>query len=567
MTKPRRDPFGGFYRSSIPPETRAGEIAARSGRTALLCIDLQVLDASPDQGLFARFSAADRAYYFERLEGLVLPNVARLQRSFRTRGMEVVHVRIQSLTRDGRDRSRSHKRLGLLAPPGSPGAQFLPRVAPRGDEIVVNKTSSGVFESTSLEFVLRNLGIESLVLVGVYTNECVSTAARVAADLGFFVTVVDDACAAVTEELHLNALATLRDRYARILDTEAAVRLMAVGAPGPDPAPGGDREAATSPAGSPGRRSPRRRVVLLGGNAFAAEGGEMTMAGQFRFAEEALERIASIFEGDGELLLAHGNGSQVGHMLARVEAALEESYRLPLEVCVAETEGELGYVLQQTLHNVLQERGVQRSVVSVVTQTVVSDGDPALGRPTKPIGPLYDASRARELEEQGYTMREEEGGWRRVVPSPEPLEILELDVLDSLLRGGVVVCAAGGGGIPVVRGSDGRLTGIEGVVDKDLSGALIASQLGAEELVILTSVPCAYLDFGLDSQRPLQLATPAELEELLRGDHFGAGTMAPKIEAARRFAENGGTTIITDVDSLEEALAGRAGTTVRPEPD
>lgn len=562
MTDSGRDPFGGFYQTSLEPA--ALEPTAPS---ALLCIDLQGLDASPDQGLFADFSPEDRAYYFERLESRVLPNVARLQRAYRDRGQEVIHVRIQSLTRDGRDRGASHKRLGLLAPPGSPGARFLPRVAPRGDEIIVNKTSSGVFESTSLEFVLRNLRIESLVMVGVYTNECVSTAARVASDLGFFVTVVDDACAAVTEDLHRNALATLRDRYARVLDTEEALRQTVVDSRDSDPPRAGDEAASGSRAVGGPRRSPRRRVVLLGGGAFASGSGDVTMAGQFRFAEEALERIAALFETDEELLLAHGNGPQVGHMLTRVEAALGESYALPLEVCVAETEGELGYVLQQTLHNVLEKRGVQRSVVSVVTQTIVDEQDPALDRPTKPIGPVYAEARARELEEQGYAMREEEGGWRRIVASPEPTEIIELDVLDSLLRGGVIVCAAGGGGIPVVRGSDGRLQGIEGVVDKDLSGALMASQLGAEELVILTSVPCAYLDFGRESQRPLRRTTPAELEALQRGDHFAPGTMAPKIEAARRFAQAGGTTIITDVASLEEAIAGRAGTTVSPDPD
>jgi carbamate kinase len=288
------------------------------------------------------------------------------------------------------------------------------------------------------------------------------------------------------------------------------------------------------------------------------------MAGQFEFAERALERLLPLLEDDRELLIAHGNGPQVGHMLARVEAALGEAVAIPLEVCVAESEGELGYVLQQTLHNLFCRREIMRPVVSVLTQTIVDVDDPSLRRPTNPIGPTYGASRARELERQGFALREEPDGWRRIVPSPEPREIVEIDVVQDLLRAGVAVVAAGGGGVPVVRGEGGDIDGIDAVVDKDLSGALLASALDADDLIILTSVPCVYLDFGTDAQRRLAHATPAEIESLADAGQFEAGTMAPKVEAARRFARAGGTTIICDVDSLAEALAGRSGMRVEP---
>lgn len=203
--------------------------------TALLCIDLQYLDAAPGCGVFRdathnRVSQQAQQYYFNRLETTVLPNITQLQNAFRAQQLEVVHTRIQSLTRNGRDRSKGHRRLGLLCPPGSKEAEFLEPVAPRDDldEIVINKTASGVFSSTNLHYVLTNMRIESLFVVGVYTNECVETTVRDACDLGYLVTVVDDCCATVTPELHEASLATLRDRYARILDHREAMQMLKV---------------------------------------------------------------------------------------------------------------------------------------------------------------------------------------------------------------------------------------------------------------------------------------------------------------------------------------------------
>lgn len=222
------DPLRECYRESIvePPEAAS---SLEEHHTALLCIDLQYLDAARGLGVFADAEQsgvppAAAEYYFERLETTVLPNVRRLQDAFRTKGLEVIHTRIQSLTQDGRDRGPGHKRLGLHAAPGSREAQFVPAVAPQGDEIIINKTASGVFNATNLEYVLRNLGINGLFVVGVYTNECVSTAIRDACDLGFYVTLVEDGCATVTPELQQATLTTMKDRYARVLSTDEAIR-------------------------------------------------------------------------------------------------------------------------------------------------------------------------------------------------------------------------------------------------------------------------------------------------------------------------------------------------------
>ncbi len=197
--------------------------------TALLVIDVQYLDAAEGYGVFADVSSSglrpeDAQYYFQALKQRVIPNIARLQKTFRTHRMEVIHTRIQALTRDGRDRSAGHKRLGLLAPPGSKEAEFLPEVAPVGDEIVINKTSSGVFPTTNLYYVLKNMGINALFVAGVYTNECVSSTVRAACDLGFHVTMIEDCCTTVTPELHKFTVATLQDRYCRVIDTDQAVK-------------------------------------------------------------------------------------------------------------------------------------------------------------------------------------------------------------------------------------------------------------------------------------------------------------------------------------------------------
>lgn len=229
----RSDPLKEVYQEAFV-ENPAQEEFLDGGHVALLCIDLQYLDAARGHGVFREAErsgvpASAQDYYFDRLDKMVLPGVRRLQDAFREHQLEVIHTRIQSLTRDGRDRSKGHRRLGLLAAPGSRDADFIESVAPdpARDEIVINKTASGVFSSTNLHYVLNNLSIEALFVVGVYTNECVETTVRDACDLGYLVTVVDDCCATVTPELHMASLATLRDRYARIMSLEDACKAVA----------------------------------------------------------------------------------------------------------------------------------------------------------------------------------------------------------------------------------------------------------------------------------------------------------------------------------------------------
>jgi carbamate kinase len=307
-----------------------------------------------------------------------------------------------------------------------------------------------------------------------------------------------------------------------------------------------------------------RVVAVLGGHAFASPGGELTMAGQLARAQDAMRALAPLLQPDVQLVLGHGNGPQVGHILTRVEHALGRAYAIPLEVCVAESVGELGYVLQQTLHNALVERGVRRSVVSVLNQVIVDERDSAFQTPTKFIGPVYDDARAAELRAAGFALALDAArGYRRVVPSPQPREIVEADVVQRLMESQVIAIAAGGGGVPVVERS-GRLYGVEAVIDKDLSAALLGQHIGATLLVILTDVPCAYTDYLKPTQAPIARIAPDTVRALAAAGHFPAGSMGPKLEAAARFAERPGCrAIICDPASLERALAGAAGTIVQ----
>lgn len=227
MSNGTPDPLRDAYLKKVVDQQRQLELLS-SHNTALLCIDMQYLDAADGYGVFSEPDSsgvprAGRRYYFSSLKEWVLPNVRSLQDAFRASNMEVIHVRIQALTQDGRDRSSGHKRLNLLAAPGSKEAEFLPQVGPKDDEIIINKTASGVFSSTNLNFVLQNMGIKSLFVVGVYTNECVDTTVRDACDLGYFVTLIEDSCTTVTPELHEASIKTLKDRYARVIDTDQAI--------------------------------------------------------------------------------------------------------------------------------------------------------------------------------------------------------------------------------------------------------------------------------------------------------------------------------------------------------
>ena len=303
-----------------------------------------------------------------------------------------------------------------------------------------------------------------------------------------------------------------------------------------------------------------RLVVSLGGNAFARKDESMSMAGQFRFAADTLAPLASLVRGKTELLVTHGNGPQVGYILTRVEEALGSAYKLPLEVCVAESEGEIGYVLQQTLHNICAG---QRPVATLLTQVVVDAADPAFSRPTKPIGPWIEPSLANKLEATNLPLvKDGAGRCRRVVPSPAPVRVVETPVIDKMLSLGVITIAAGGGGIPVIE-KNGRLEGVEAVVDKDLATALLAIALGADRLVLVTDVDGVYENFNSENARRIESATPEILSSLAEQGHFAEGTMGPKVAAAVQFVlATGNKAVICQPKDLEAALRGNAGTIV-----
>ena len=294
-------------------------------------------------------------------------------------------------------------------------------------------------------------------------------------------------------------------------------------------------------------------VVALGGNAL----GRGTAAEQLAVLRETCEAIAPLVR-EGEVVVTHGNGPQVGNELLRQERAADEVPPLPLYLNVAQTQAEIGAMLETEL-----AAASSRQVACLLTHVHVDPDDPAFASPSKPIGPFYSAEEARDLErERGWQLVEDAGrGFRRVVPSPAPLEIVELDAIRALLSSGAVTIACGGGGIPVVH-RDGRLKGVDAVIDKDRASALLATQLGAERLVILTEVPAVYRRFRKSNQEEIRELSAGEAESLVQ--ELAEGSMRPKIEAAIDFARAGGETLITSSGALAEALAGQAGTRVNP---
>lgn len=296
-------------------------------------------------------------------------------------------------------------------------------------------------------------------------------------------------------------------------------------------------------------------VVALGGNALIRPGDRGTAAEQSARLREAAKSLEPLLDVP-RLVITHGNGPQVGNELLRQERAADEVPPLPLYLAVAQTQAEIGTIIQTELGSV-----AGRPVACLLTHVVVAEDDPAFGRPTKPIGPFYPEDRARALErERGWTLVDEHmRGWRRAVPSPAPLEIVELAQVRSLLDAGTVPVACGGGGIPVVR-RDGRIHGVDAVIDKDRASALLAAGLGAERLVILTDVAAVKRDFGKPGEVEVRELSLAEAEALL--PEVAEGSMRPKLEAAVAMARAGGEAIITALERVEDALAGRAGTRI-----
>ena len=313
---------------------------------------------------------------------------------------------------------------------------------------------------------------------------------------------------------------------------------------------------------------PRSAVITLGGNAILPARGTGTFDEQLSITRVTMEPIARLVKEGVTVVLSHGNGPIVGNILIRNEAAREQIPPMPLDVCGADSQGGIGYMMQQALQNELHRVGIDRPVVTVVTQVIVDERDPAFRRPTKPIGPFYSEERGRTLaKEKGWTVVEDSGrGYRRVVPSPRPLEIVEIEAIRKLMQDGTIVIAAGGGGIPVSRQWDGSLHGVEAVIDKDLASALLGRLLGMETLVIVTGVERVAVHFGKPEQRDLSCARASELEALLGEGHFPPGSMAPKIQAAIEFVRGAGHWVsITSPEKIREAMEGRAGTKILPD--
>jgi len=303
-------------------------------------------------------------------------------------------------------------------------------------------------------------------------------------------------------------------------------------------------------------------VVAIGGNSLIRDEKHQTVAHQFKAARETCHHIASMIEQGWKVAITHGNGPQVGFILLRSELASRVLPTVPLDSCGAETQGSMGYMIQQSLRNEFKLRGIHNSVATVVTQTLVKKNDHAFKHPTKPIGPFYTKRKAeKHRHEQGWEMMEDAGrGWRRVVPSPKPVRIIEKDVIKSLIDHGVTVIAAGGGGIPVVE-ERGKLKGIEAVIDKDYASALLATEIEADLFLISTAVEKAALNFGRANEQPLDRITLGEAKKYLKEGHFHAGSMQPKIQAIINYLENRGKeALITNPENLERAILGKTGT-------
>ena len=303
-------------------------------------------------------------------------------------------------------------------------------------------------------------------------------------------------------------------------------------------------------------------LIAVGGNSLIRAGEKGTIAEQLANTRRTAEAIVQIIRLGYHVVITHGNGPQVGAALLRSERAADQVYTHPLDVCDATTQGEIGYLLEQSLRAALADAGLNTPVAALLTQVVVSPDDPAMERPTKPIGPFYSAREAEAKRQQfGWDIVEDAArGYRRVVPSPEPIEIVEEDIIRRLVDTGVLVIAAGGGGIPVMRHGRGLL-GVEAVIDKDRASALLASKLGCDVFIISTDAERVCLNYKRPDQRPLDRVTAAEMARHLAEGQFPPGNMGPKVESALRFLTNGGReVIITSYERLLEAVRGEAGT-------
>lgn len=306
-------------------------------------------------------------------------------------------------------------------------------------------------------------------------------------------------------------------------------------------------------------------VVAVGGNSLIKDSSHEALPYQEEAASESMHHIADMIRQGWEVVITHGNGPQVGYLLRRSEIARDELHEISLDYCGADTQGATGYMFKKALYNDFLERDMDKKVVAVVTQTVVDRDDPAFDEPSKPIGTFMDEEMARQrTEQENWTVVEEPGrGWRRVVPSPQPVRIVEAEVIQSLTEEGFVVVGAGGGGIPVIEDEDGRLVGVEAVIDKDHSSALLANMIEADLFLISTAVEQVALNFGKPDEKWLDELTLEEAKEYLSEGHFGKGSMGPKVEAAIGYLERGGKkALITNPENITRALNGETGTLI-----
>lgn len=314
---------------------------------------------------------------------------------------------------------------------------------------------------------------------------------------------------------------------------------------------------------------PRRIVIAFGGNAIIPVGQEGTWEQQSAITRQTMELVAQLAADGHQIVMTHGNGPVVGNIVLRGDAgmAVHGIPPMPMFVCGADSQGGLGFMLQQALQNALRRRGLSQAVAAVVTQVRVDADDPAMARPTKPIGPFYTEEEAERLRlENGWAMVKDAGrGWRRVVASPQPVEVVEWEAIRTLVQGGVLTIAVGGGGVPVVRRADGDLEGVDAVIDKDRASDLLGRLIGADTLAIITQVDKVCARYGKPDQEALDVLPAERAARMLAAGEFPAGSMGPKIEAALSFLAGGGReVIITSPELLLEALAGRVGTRIVP---
>jgi len=306
-------------------------------------------------------------------------------------------------------------------------------------------------------------------------------------------------------------------------------------------------------------------IISIGGNTLVRRGEKGTIEEQFEHTRAAMTAVARVIDMGYNVVITHGNGPIVGYIVIQNEAVKDAIPPMPLYVCDADSEGGIGFVIQQTLYNRLKETGKHRDVVTVVTQVVVDGNDPAFSNPTKPIGPFYTKEEAELLvKKKGWVVKEDSRrGYRRVVPSPRPLKVVEAGVIKALAETGVIVIAVGGGGVPVVERSDGTLEGIDAVIDKDLATSCLAREIRAELFINLTQIDRAYVNFGKADQRGLDRMTLEDARRYLSQGEFAPGSMGPKIEAAIEFLETGGKEVmITTPELIDKAMEGKAGTRI-----